>query len=53
LVKVILRDKNPNKSEADLNRICEQMKSGRIDEWIWMKILDKMYEEADSEELYT
>jgi len=29
----------------------ELMREGKIEDWIWLKILDKMYEEADSEVL--
>ena len=52
LVKVILRDKYPNKSETDLSRQMEMIRDGRIEDWIWQKILDKMYEESDSEILF-
>ena len=52
LVKVIFRDKYPNKSEGDLNKMLDSMKQGRIEDWIWQKILDKMYEEDDSEVLF-
>jgi hypothetical protein len=52
LVKVILRDKYPNKSETDLSRQMEMIRDGRIEDWIWQKILDKMYEESDSEVLF-
>jgi len=27
----------------------ELMRDGKIEDWIWLKILDKMYEESDSE----
>lgn len=29
----------------------EVMREGKIEDWIWLKILDKMYEEADSQVL--
>ena len=47
LVKVILKDKYPLKSEPDVGRMLDSIHGGRIDEWIWCKILDKMYEEHD------
>jgi len=52
LVKVIIRDKYPNKSENDLAKQMEIIRDGRIEDWIWQKILDKMYEESDSEILF-
>jgi hypothetical protein len=30
----------------------EMIRDGRIEDWIWQKILDKMYEESDSEILF-
>jgi hypothetical protein len=30
----------------------EIIRDGRIEDWIWQKILDKMYEESDSEILF-
>lgn len=47
-MKVILKDKYPTKSEPDCQRLLESIQQGRIDEWIWNKILDKMYEEVDA-----
>ncbi len=48
LVKVIYKDKYPLKSETDVQAYLEQTQQGKIEEWIWMKILDKMYEEQDA-----
>ena len=48
LVKVIYKDKYPLKSEVDVNAFLDSTANGKIEEWIWMKILDKMYEESDS-----
>lgn len=48
LVKVILKDKYPQKSEPDVQRMLDGITGGRIDDWIWQKILDKMYEESDA-----
>lgn len=35
LVKVIIRDKYPNKSETDLAKQMEIIRDGRIEDWIW------------------
>jgi oligoribonuclease NrnB/cAMP/cGMP phosphodiesterase (DHH superfamily) len=43
LVRVMLKDKNPLKSEATINRMLEEMQNGRIEDSVWKKILDKMY----------
>jgi len=51
LVRVIIRDKHPNRSETDIAKQMEVMREGKIEDWIWLKILDKMYEEADSQVL--
>jgi hypothetical protein len=51
LVKVILKDKYPLKSESAIGGMMDTIQNGRIDEWIWCKILDKMYEENDSSHL--
>jgi hypothetical protein len=51
LVKVIYKDKYPLKQEPDVQVYLEQTQSGKIEEWIWTKILDKMYEEQDAAQL--
>lgn len=51
LVRVIYKDKYNMKSEADVQKYLEQTQNGQIEEWIWMKILDKMYENSDSNTL--
>jgi hypothetical protein len=51
LVKVIYKDKYPLKQEPDVQFYLEQTQSGKIEEWIWTKILDKMYEEQDAAQL--
>jgi len=51
LVKVIMKEKYPLKSESAIGGMLETIQNGRIDEWIWCKILDKMYEENDSSHL--
>jgi len=51
LVKVIYKDKYPLKQEPDVQTYLEQTQHGKIEEWIWTKILDKMYEEQDALQL--
>lgn len=51
LVKVIYKDKYPLKSEPDVQAYLEQTQQGKIEEWIWTKILDKIYEEQDAQTL--
>ena len=48
LVKVMLKDKFPLKSEKDIQKMLETIQNGKIDDWMWMKILEKMYEEHDA-----
>ena len=51
LVKVMLKDKYSLKGETDIQRMLDRIKEGTIDESMWLKILEKMYEERDSQEL--
>lgn len=48
LVRVIYKDRHPLKSEPDVVRYVETVHSGFIEDWIWLKILDKMYEPEES-----
>ncbi len=48
LVRVIYKDRYPLKSEPDVVRYVETVHSGYIEDWIWLKILDKMYEPEES-----
>lgn len=47
LVKVAFRDKFPSKSELEINRLTEQTLTGKIDEWVWVRVLDRMFDEDD------
>jgi len=47
----MLKDKYPLKGETDIQRMLDRIKEGSIDESMWLKILEKMYEERDSQEL--
>ena len=48
LVKVMLKDKFPLKSEKDIQKMLDTIQNGKIDDWMWQKILEKMYEEHDA-----
>ena len=49
LVKVMLKDKHPLKSEKDIQKMLDTVQNGRIEDWMWLKILEKMYEEHDGQ----
>ena len=49
LVKVMLKDKHPLKSEKDIQKMLDQIEKGKIEDWMWLKILEKMYEERDAQ----
>ena len=49
LVKVMLKDKHPLKSEKDIQRMLDTIEKGKIEDWMWLKILEKMYEERDAQ----
>ena len=51
LVEVIYQDKFPLKSKQDVQSYLEQTQNGKIEDWIWTKILDKMYEDQDAQAL--
>lgn len=51
LLKVLLKDRFPFKVEAEIIKMLEQILNGFIEEWMWRKIIDKMYDPADSEAL--
>lgn len=37
------------KSEGAIQKMLETVEKGRIDDWMWLKILEKMYEEHDAQ----
>lgn len=49
LLKALLKDKYPLKSEVDTTKMYDGVISGQIDEWIWRKIIEKMYDPRDYE----
>ena len=47
LLKAILREKYPHKSEDSLSRMLEEILGGYIENWQWKKIIEKMYDDDD------
>ena len=45
----MLKDKHPLKSEKDIQKMLDTVQNGRIEDWMWLKILEKMYEEHDAQ----
>ena len=51
LVKIIYKDRYPLKAEKECKQYCDKTTSdsaGTIEEWVWLRILDKMYESHDA-----
>jgi hypothetical protein len=51
MVKAMMKDKYPLKSEGEITKMLEKVKENNIEDWMWQKILEKMYEERDAQEL--
>lgn len=49
LLKALLKDRHPLKSEGDITRMHEGITGGQIEEWIWRRIIEKMYDPRDYE----
>ena len=47
LLKFLIRDKFPFKSEGDSIRMIEEIQNGVIKDYFWKKIIEKMYDEKD------
>lgn len=49
MLKQYIREKHPHKSEADLQKIVDDITLDKhaIDTNVWVKIIEKMYLEAD------
>jgi hypothetical protein len=48
LLKVLMKDRYPFKVEAEINKLLEAVQTGVIEEWMWRKIIEKMYDPQDS-----
>lgn len=44
----MIKDKYPLKSEKVLDEMLDSVINGRIEETMWTRILEKMYEENDA-----
>lgn len=51
LLKVLLKDKNTFKSEGEIAKMIDQIQNGSMEEWMWRKIIEKMYDPKDFEVL--
>lgn len=49
LLKVLLKDKNPFKSESEIAKLVERVQNGNMEDWMWRKIIEKMYDPKDFE----
>tara|TARA_B110000285_G_C15060618_1_gene582168 strand:- start:787 stop:930 length:144 start_codon:yes stop_codon:yes gene_type:complete len=43
-----MKDRYPFKVEAEINKLLEAVQTGVIEEWMWRKIIEKMYDPQDS-----
>ena len=48
LIKVLLKDKHPLKSEAEILKMLAAVQKGRIEDWMWRKILEHEYDPQDA-----
>ena len=53
LLRAVIRERNPTKTEDALNKLQEQVIADQIDKWQWKKIIEKMYDEEDYKLLET
>ena len=51
LLKVLLKDKYPFKPEAELGKAIDMIQGGTMEDWMWRKIIEKMYDPKDFEML--
>lgn len=49
LLKALLREKFPLKSESEIDRMMKSIQKGYMEEWQWRKIIEKMYDPNDYE----
>lgn len=47
LLKVVLKEKHVHKSEADINRQVGSIQTGFVDDQVWAKIIERMYDQQD------
>lgn len=51
LLKVLLKDKHPFKSESEIGKMLDIIQNSTMDDWMWKKIIEKMYDPKDFEVL--
>ena len=51
LLKVLIKDKYPFKSEVEVGKMIEGIQNGLMEDWMWKKIIEKMYDPKDYEVL--
>jgi len=51
ILKLLVKDRYPFKVEVEVNKMIEQINTGVIEEWMWRKIIDKMYDPQDAYQL--
>lgn len=44
LMKNFFKEKFPFKNEADISNMVEQVQQGKVDEWMWKKVIERMYD---------
>ena len=44
LLKVLLKDKYQFKGELDIQKMLNEIQNGAIEEWMWRRIIEKMYD---------
>lgn len=49
LLKALLRERFPLKSESEINKMMKAVEKGSMEEWQWRKIIEKMYDPNDYE----
>jgi hypothetical protein len=49
----MIKEKYPMKSEIDVTKMHEHIMTGHVEEWMWRKIIEKMYDPRDFEILET
>ena len=51
LLKAVLRERYPTKTEDHLQRMQDQVVADQVEKWQWRKIIEKMYDEEDFRQL--
>ena len=51
-VKMFLKEKYPQKGEKEIQKMLDTIEKGKIEDWMWQKILEKMYEDGDADTLH-